>query len=151
MILVEKVAYLKGLLSGLDLQKDTKEEKIYTAIFSVLDELSSKVLELEESRDELEELVDILDQDLGSLEEDFYEEDIEDQEDEDEDEDEDQDDDESSFDDETEDDITEEDEDVYEITCPSCNDCIYVNESILDDGNMNCPNCNEELEFDINN
>ncbi len=151
MILVEKVAYLKGLLSGLDLQKDTKEEKIYTAIFSVLDELSSKVLELEESRDELEELVDILDQDLGSLEEDFYEEDIEDQEDEDEDEDEDQDDDESSFDDEIEDDITEEDEDVYEITCPSCNDCIYVNESILDDGNMNCPNCNEELEFDINN
>ncbi|MDK2802337.1 MAG: hypothetical protein KFW09_03050 [Oscillospiraceae bacterium] len=148
MLLVEKVAYLKGLLSGLDLQKDTKEEKIYTAIFSVLDELSSKVLELEESRDELEELVDILDQDLGSLEEDFYEEDIEEEEEEDE---ENDDDDESSFDDEIEDDITEEDEDVYEITCPSCNDCIYVNESILDDGNMNCPNCNEELEFDINN
>ncbi len=148
MLLVEKVAYLKGLLSGLDLQKDTKEEKIYTAIFSVLDELSSKVLELEESRDELEELVDILDQDLGSLEEDFYEEDIEEEEDDDE---ENDDEDESSFDDEIEDDITEEDEDVYEITCPSCNDCIYVNESILDDGNMNCPNCNEELEFDINN
>ena len=52
--------------------------------------------------------------------------------------------------DEEEDDEEEEDEDeVYETTCPNCEEDIFFDETILADGAVECPNCGERLEFDL--
>ena len=41
------------------------------------------------------------------------------------------------------------DDDLYEVTCPTCGDTICLNEQMIEEGSMNCPNCGELLEFDL--
>ncbi len=125
MELMEKVAYLKGLMSGLELEPDKKETKVFNAIVDVLDELASTLTDVVEETDEMSELIDVLDQDLGDVEEVVFGDDDED---------------ECCCDDE---------EETYEITCPTCGNTIYIDESMLDEGEMKCPNCGQELEFDL--
>ena len=122
MKLTEKAAYLRGLVEGLGIEETTKEGKILKAIVDLLDDISLSVADLEDGYEELNEQVDMMDEDLSSLEEDFYGDDEDDEEDEDE---------------------------MYEVVCPSCGDEICINESILADGEMTCPNCGEKLEFDL--
>ena len=141
MKLTEKMSYLQGLIDGLDIDDSTKEGKTLLQMADVMQEMVMYVEDLQSQVDELTELCDILDEDLGSVEEDLY----------DFDEcgdcdecgcDEDDDDDDYEFDD---------DEELYEVTCPSCGDTILLDESIIEEGSMNCPNCNELLEFDYDN
>ena len=118
--MTEKVAYLKGLMNGLELDATTKEGKLLAAMVDVLEEMALSIVDVEEAYDELQEIVDQIDEDLGELEEDFYDEDgcgCEDEE--------------------------------YEIVCPSCGDAIYVDFDMLQEGEMECPNCGEHLEFDL--
>jgi C4-type Zn-finger protein len=42
----------------------------------------------------------------------------------------------------------EEEEDLYEVVCPNCQNTIVLADSVLDEGEMHCPCCNELLEFD---
>ncbi len=126
MELMEKVAYLKGMMNGLELEADKKETKVFNAIVDVLDELASTLTDVVEETDEMSELIDVLDQDLGDVEEVVFGDD--------------EDDDECCCGDE---------EETYEITCPTCGNTIYIDESMLDEGEMKCPNCGQELEFDL--
>ena len=126
MELMEKVAYLKGLMNGLELEADKKETKVFNAIVDVLDELASTLTDVVEETDEMSELIDVPDQDLGDVEEVVFGDD--------------EDDDECCCGDE---------EETYEITCPTCGNTIYIDESMLDEGEMKCPNCGQELEFDL--
>ena len=148
MNLNEKMSYLQGLLAGLELDTSTKEGKAITQMAEVMSELVLYVDDLQSQVDELTELCDILDQDLGSVEDDFYDDDeFEcsgdcDSCEEDDWRDEDDDDDFDDFDDD------EDDDELYEITCPSCGDTILLDEGMLEEGSINCPNCNELLEFD---
>ena len=73
MKLTEKMSYLQGLLDGLEIDKSTKEGKALIQMSDVLSELVMYVEDLQNQVDELTELCDILDEDLGSVEEDFYE------------------------------------------------------------------------------
>ena len=41
------------------------------------------------------------------------------------------------------------DDEVYEIECPACNDVIYLDEDMLCEEGMVCPNCGTDLEFDF--
>ena len=43
----------------------------------------------------------------------------------------------------------DEEECYYEVTCPSCNETVCLSESIIEDGQIECPNCGELLEFDL--
>ena len=43
----------------------------------------------------------------------------------------------------------EEGEEMYEIECPACHETIYLQESVILEGGVDCPNCGEPLEFDI--
>jgi hypothetical protein len=145
MKLTEKMSYLKGLIDGLEIDTTTKEGKALTAMADVMSELVIYVDDLQSQIDELTELCDILDEDLGLVEEDFYQ-------------DEDfscgdcegcyDDDDEDDFDDEDDDDFDLDDDELYEVTCPSCGDTILIDEGMIEEGSINCPNCNELLEFD---
>ena len=122
MEITEKVAYLKGLAEGMELDTDKKEGKLLSAIIDVLEDIA---LELEDIQDEQAELADGLDAVSDDLE------DVED----------------VVFED-YEDDL-DEDEDCYATTCPTCEETIYFDESILEDGEVICPNCGEKLEFDL--
>ncbi len=125
MDLLEKVAYLKGMLNGMDLDDDKKETRLITAIIDVLDDLAASVADLEEETNEMCELIDILDEDLGEVEEAVFDCDCDCC-------------DEDDFDDE-----------MYEVTCPTCGEVLYVDEDMLDEGGMTCAACGESLEFDL--
>lgn len=125
MSMMESVAYLKGLAQGLDIDGASKEGKLFSAIIDVLDEMASSINDVEEVCDELDELVDIIDEDLGSLEEDFYGDD----------------------DDDDDDDMLE--DELYEVTCPSCDNVVYLDEDMILDGEISCPECGQKLEFDL--
>ena len=127
----EKVAYLKGLAEGMELDTEKKEGKLLAAIIDVLEDIA---LELEDIQDEQAELADGLDavsDDLEDVEDVVFEDWDEDDED------------------EYEEDELDEDEDCYATTCPTCEETIFFDDSILEDGEVICPNCGEKLEFDL--
>ena len=37
----------------------------------------------------------------------------------------------------------------YAATCPACQETVYFDESVLEDGEILCPNCGQKLEFDL--
>ena len=119
----EKVAYLKGLAEGLGLESSTKEGKILSVMIDVLDDIALELEDLQDVQGELEEGLDAVSEDLSDVESLLFE----------------------SEEDEEED----EDESVYETTCPNCEEEIYFDEDILEDGYVECPNCGEKLEFDL--
>ncbi|MFA5658583.1 MAG: CD1247 N-terminal domain-containing protein [Oscillospiraceae bacterium] len=129
MELTDKVSYLKGLMDGLKIDDSTNEGKVLLQVVEILGELSKSIELLSDEVDEVVELVDILDEDLGELEDDYF-----------------------NLDDDDEDDDLEEldsDEDFYEVICPSCGDTICLDEEMLAEGSIDCPNCHENLEFDF--
>ena len=138
MKLTEKMSYLKGYIDGIDLDTTTKEGKILANVADVMQEMVAYIEDLQGQVDELTELCEILDEDLGSVEEDFY----------DFDEDDDCECDDDDFDDYDFDD-EDDDEDLYEVICPTCGDSILLDSGMLDEGSMACPNCGENLEFDL--
>lgn len=136
MSMMESVAYLKGLAQGLDINETTKEGKLLLAIVDVLDEMAESICDIEDVCEEFDELIEVIDEDLGDLEENFYG--LDDDCDCD-----------CGCEDEDDEDFFSEDDDLYEVTCPNCNDVIYLNEEMLLSGDMDCPNCSQKLEFDL--
>ena len=119
----EKVAYIRGLAEGLELDDSKKEVKVLNAIIDLLDDLAMSLADLEDGYSDMADQLDAGDEDLGSLEDDFYGDD--------------------------EDDEDDEDTCYYQVTCPNCHETICLSEDIIEDGQMDCPNCGETLEFDI--
>ena len=138
MTVLEKVAYLKGLMEGLDISADSKESKLFNCIADILSDIADEMDAINVDLAELNDCVDEIDEDLGSLETDFYE--LEDDED---------------YDDDYECDCDCEDccdccgDEFYEVTCGACGEKINVTEDVLLEGGMACPKCNTELEFDV--
>ena len=128
MEILEKVAYLKGLAEGLGLDTEKREGKLLSVIIDVLEDMALEIRDMQEEQADLEEGLDAVSDDLSEGESYLYEEDGDDSEDED-----------------------DEDEDgpVYETTCPNCEEEIFFDEDVLDDGCVMCPNCGEKLEFDL--
>ena len=138
MKLTEKMSYLQGLIDGLEIDTTTKEGKALTQMSEVMSELVLYVEDLQSQVDELTELCDILDEDLGQVEDDIYDDDDYDCD--------------ECYDDEDDDDdyeFDDDDDELYEVTCPTCGDTILIDEGMIEEGSINCPNCNELLEFDF--
>jgi len=133
MEIMEKVAYLKGLAEGMELDTEKKEGKLIAAIIDLLEDMALEIEDLWDGEEELYEGLDAVSDDLEDVEDLIFE----DEDDEDEDEDEYG---EEDFDD---------DEDCYATTCPTCEEEIFFDESVLEDGEVICPNCGEKLEFDL--
>ncbi|MDE5885583.1 MAG: hypothetical protein K2H29_10975 [Oscillospiraceae bacterium] len=66
---MNKISYLKGLLDGLQVHPESREGKMFYAVCEALEETASYAKKLEARVAELEELCDILDEDLGLVEE----------------------------------------------------------------------------------
>ena len=43
----------------------------------------------------------------------------------------------------------EEEEECYATTCPECEEEIFFDDTMLEDGEIICPNCGAKLEFDL--
>lgn len=150
----EKVAYLKGFADGLGLDKENKQDKLIAAIIDVLDTVAQDLDELEETTMELGTEIDAVSDDLADVEAAVFEDD-------------------EDYDD-YDDDFYEDsdyaggemegccgghyhengrcchhDTNFYEITCPACNKTITIDEEVLSAGRIQCPNCGEMLEFDL--
>ena len=130
MTVTEKVAYLKGLVEGLDFDADKKETKVINAVLDVLEDLALAVSDLDDEMAVVTEQLDAVDEDLADLEEVFYEE-LDD------------------CDCDCDDCDCDCDEDMYEVECPNCGELIYFDEEIILDGKADCPACGEVLEFEV--
>jgi len=123
--ITENAAYLKGLFDGYEVDKSTKDGKIIAGMLDLIIDLADKIAALEADNRELHEYVEELDQDLGSVEEDLY------------------------FTDDDDEDYEGEDADYYEIECPSCGETVCFDSSLEPD-NVVCPACGDKIgEVDI--
>ncbi|MBO5943898.1 MAG: hypothetical protein J6Q50_01215 [Clostridia bacterium] len=129
MTVTEKVAYLKGLVEGLDFDADKKETKVINAVLDVLEDLALAVSDLDDEMVVVTEQLDAVDEDLADLEEIFYEEC-------------------DDCDCDCDDCDCDCDEDMYEVECPNCGELIYFDEEIIFEGKADCPACGEVLEFE---
>ncbi len=123
MELKEKVAYIKGLMEGMKFDTESDQGKLITAIVGVLDDMAAEVSDMGEDMDELCDAVDALSEDLEDVEDTLYGED------------------------DDEDELYE--DGLYEITCPNCGEVECVDEDMLADDNMACPNCGTKFEVDF--
>lgn len=124
MTLTEKAAYIKGLVEGLGLSDDSKEGKVYAAILDLLSDLALSCEDNECAVDELYELADEIDEDLGAVEEEVY-----------------------GLCDDDECDCCG---DEYCVVCPNCDEEIGIDiDTIMNEETITCPNCGEILELDV--
>lgn len=123
----EKVAYLKGLMEGMNLNADSNEGKLFLAIADVLDEIALEVEDLTDEVMELGDGLDVISDDLSDVEDIVYDE----------------------WDDDDDDDEDDEEEECYATTCPECEEEIFFDDTMLEDGEIICPNCGAKLEFDL--
>ncbi|MEG1276082.1 MAG: hypothetical protein RSD27_10400, partial [Ruthenibacterium sp.] len=124
MEMTEKVAYIKGLMEGMKFEPNTNEGKLIAALLDVVSDIAQKVTEMDEEVGDLFDEVDAISEDLSDVEDYLWEDD-----------------------DEDEDDTYE--DGLYEITCPSCGEVVCVDEDMLADDDLACPNCGTKFEVDF--
>lgn len=137
MTIGEKVANLKGFAEGLKINSETDEGKVLSRIIDVLEDLALTVSDLEDECagfeeaicdiedevDEMNDLIDEIDEDLGYVEEEVYG-------------------DECSC-------GCEDCSEDYEVECSECGEIICVSDDEVEEGTINCPVCNTELELEF--
>ena len=117
----EKVAYIKGLMEGMKIDTESNEGKLFAAILDVLDDVAFEIEDLADEVMELCDGMDVISDDLADVED-------------------------VIFDEEDEDDDEEE---CFATTCPECEEEVFFDETVLEDGEVVCPNCGAKLEFDL--
>ena len=123
MTISEKVAYLKGLAEGLDLDTvKSKEGKLISVMIGILEELAMSVEDLEENALNLGEEIDVLSDDLADVEEVVFDED---------------------------EDAEDYDDDWFEVECPTCGADILVDDDALVDGEVECPSCGTRYAMEL--
>lgn len=120
MTLLERVSYIRGLMDGLELNEKDPMTKIVAEIVDVLDEMAATVEDMDDYINELDEYIGEIDEDLEAVEDYLDECDDEDCED-----------------------------DFYSVICPNCAEQFCIDDETAQKGELNCPNCGEELEFDL--
>lgn len=132
MTIGEKVSYIKGLSEGLALDESTKEGKILVAMLDVLSDIAENLKEVDDELNDIADVMTDMEESVADLEDIVY--DIDDE-----------DDDDYDDDDDFEDDLGE----LYETTCPACSNTIRFDYEQAAAGAMDCPNCGQHLEFEL--
>ena len=123
MTISEKVAYLKGLAEGLELDTEkSKEGKLISVMIGILEEVAMSIEDLEENDLDLGEEIDVLSDDLADVEAVVFDEDYDEDEDED---------------------------DFFEVECPNCEEPLVIDDEALAEGMIQCPNCEEKFSLDL--
>ena len=154
MTISEKAAYLKGLMDGLNLNTETSEGKMISAIVDLLGDVTRRLADVEETTIAISDELDEIEEDLDAIEDFILDEDEDDFDDEWDFEDDDEDEDFFDIDDEEEDyedegfDFGDPDTTIYEVQC-ACGNVIDFDEQTLEEGSIICPKCGETLEFSL--
>jgi len=137
--LKKKVGYLKGLAEGLNLDETSKEGRLFNSVFDVLDEMVVVIEQIVLSQLEMGEYLEMMDEDLGDLEDYIFG--VEEEED--------------YFPGaelpelpEVGAEKAEETEAEIELACPHCFEVLDLEPSILDDEDVIeiiCPNCEKSI------
>ncbi len=151
MSLTEKVAYIKGVIEGQKFDTTTPEGKIIELLVNLVDDIAHDVADLQDETETLNAYIEEIDEDLGYLEDEVYA---------------DVDDcdccdcddefecdcncDECECDDDCEDCNRGESYDFFEVICPTCNEQVYLDNSI-DPSKVRCPACHNEFSVVENN
>ena len=123
MTISEKVAYLKGLAEGLNLDTEkSKEGKLISVMIGILEELAMSVEDLEENALNLGEEIDVLSDDLADVESIVYDED---------------------------EDSEDYDDDWFEVECPTCGQTLVVDDEALSEGEVECPECGSRYALEL--
>ncbi len=126
MTISEKVAYLKGLAEGLDLDTTkSKEGKLISVMIGILEEIGLSIEDLEENATALGEELDAVSDDLSDVEELVY------------------------GDDDDDDHCCCDDEDFFEVECPTCGEELEIDQDVLESGVVECPNCGGKFAIDL--
>ena len=126
MTISEKVAYLKGLAEGLNLDVEkSKEGKLISVMIGILEEIGMSIEDLEENTVALGEELDAVSDDLADVEKAVFDED------------------------EDDDCCCDEDDDFFEVECPNCGETLVIDEDVLEEGAIQCPNCKEKFALDL--
>lgn len=135
MTISEKSAYLKGLMEGLKLNTESDEGKMIGAIVDLLEDVTKKLSDVEDTTIAICDELDEIEEDLDAIEDYIMD-----------DEDYDLDDEEDFDEDEDYEDFLDDDSTIYEVEC-GCGEIIDFDEETLEKGSITCPNCGEVLEF----
>ena len=119
-----KAAYIRGLMTGMEFDPNSKNGKIIAAMMDLLEEMAATVTEHDDALDQVYEDVDTLDEDLTDLINIVFDVDDEDE---------------------------EEDggDAAYEVTCPNCGAVSTVDEDDLLDNELVCPNCGAAFDIEL--
>ena len=132
----EKVAYLKGLAEGIQLDNSKNEGKLLKAVIDVLDDIAMAVDDMEAERGHILEQIEEIDEDLAEVENIVYNINNKDY----------------RFGNITEDEDEEDAEDGEgeELECPHCNEKIRVDDDMLEQGSniIECPHCHGNVEIE---
>ena len=124
MTISEKVAYLKGLAEGLNLDTEKSTEgKLISVMIGILEEVGLSIEDLEENALALGEEIDVLSDDLADVESVVFDEDENDEED--------------------------YDDDWFEVECPTCEEPLIIDDEALAEGFIQCPNCQSKFSLDL--
>lgn len=130
--LAERVSYLRGVIDGSALDKESAESRIFDAITELLEDIVTSVEGIDEKQESMAGDIEDLAEELDYLYDDFdFEETGEDSEDGGED--------------------GEEDygDDFYEeFTCPNCGELLPIDDDLLESGDeitLECPGCGETV------
>ena len=143
MSIAKRVTYLKGLAEGLGLGHDTKEEKILHIIMEILEDIAVELEAVAEDVTVLDDDMSVLVEDMQNLEDMFFEEEV----------------------DEhcgcpapsagsggankpEKRERTQPEPQFYTVQCPACDDEITIDDGVLAQGAIDCPNCGERLELE---
>ena len=122
MTISEKVAYLKGLAEGLDLDVEkSKEGKLISVMIGILEEMAMSIEDLEENDLDLGEEIDALSDDLADVEAVVF----------------------------GDEDDSEDEDDYFEVECPNCEEPLVIDDEVLAEGVIQCPNCEEKFSLDL--
>ncbi len=141
MTITEKIAYIKGVADTLELNEGDKKDRLIMSLIDVMNDMALAIEDLETGLDTLSAQVDEIDEDLGTLEEEWYDDDCD-----------------CCCDDDCDcdcdccDDDCDCccDDDCVDAICPNCGADICIDFDQLDQGTpIICPACDTKLDFEF--
>ena len=123
-----KAAYIRGLMTGMEFDADSKNGKVIAAMMDLLEEMAAQVVEHDDALDQVYDELETLDQDVDDIVSDLYADDEDDDED-----------------------AADEDGTLYEVTCPNCGQVSTLDEETLMDpeGDLVCPHCGATFDIEL--
>ena len=117
-----KAAYIRGLMTGMEFDPNSKNGRIISAMMDLLEEMAATVTEHDNALDQVYDELDAMDEDMDDLTSALFD---------------------------LDEDEEEDDDAEYEVTCPNCGVVTTVDEDTLMTGEARCSGCGQPLELEV--